>query len=568
MRAAIYARVSSKAQASDDKESLALQLEDCKKYCERQSWQVVGEYRDTISAITSRLDDRPGLSRALRDAKAGRFDVLVYSSLPGARLSRDLAHGLEIIAKFKAAGVDIYSSDGTCRSSETFASEVLTAIQFISSKEEIRRFASRSMQTKLRKAQQGKIVSGRRPYGYRIKDQSLIPDPIEAPIVQELFERYTDPTVSIGDLIRDLDERGIPGPTGKGWALTTIRRILSSKTYKGQWEYRKMASIKPGSRVYKATDPSDRVTVPCPALVDEETWEIVQRRLKEKAEGLRKAKERNAFPLRHRMRCTCGATLSRRTVKGEKYQDLIIPGKGKEPHRVRVAHSWVYYVHADKKKSAGCPLKSLKADEVDAAVFGFVWSLIRDPSEVERRVRELQENADERNAPIHAQIESIRAQIKRESNALSAALYLDIDDPDLRKTLDDKATQIQDRVRRLKETLADLEAQLIPVPEIDERILRALRESEDMRYLRAYLGIDPDAGMDELPPDEARWSLTYEQLERLYKELDVRVLVEPTGRNSAQLTISTALSVQPEDGISGVWAKMLDIRLSDNAEIS
>jgi len=196
MQAAIYARVSSKAQASDDKESLALQLDDCKKFCERQSWQVVGEYRDTISAITSRLDDRPGLSRALRDAKAGRFDVLIYSSLPGARLSRDLAHGLEIIAKFKAAGVDIYSTDGVNRSEESFASEVLTAVQLIAGKEEIRRFASRSMQTKLRKAQQGKIVSGRRPYGYQIKDQSLIPDPIEAPIVQELFERYTDPTVT------------------------------------------------------------------------------------------------------------------------------------------------------------------------------------------------------------------------------------------------------------------------------------------------------------------------------------------------------------------------------------
>jgi len=123
-------------------------------------------------------------------------------------------------------------------------------------------------------------------------------------------------------------------------------------------------------------------------------------------------------------------------------------------------------------------------------------------------------------------------------------------------------------VRRLKETLADLEAQLTPVPDIDERILQALRQSEDMRYLRAYLGVDPDAGMDELPPHEARQSLTYEQLERLYKEIDVRVLVKPTGRNSAELMISTSLSIQPEDGISGAWAKMLDIRLSDNAEIS
>jgi len=424
MQAAIYARVSSKAQASDDKESLALQLDDCRKFCERQSWQVVGEYRDTISAITSRLDDRPGLSRALRDAKAGRFDVLIYSSLPGARLSRDLAHGLEIIAKFKAAGVDIFSTDGVNRSEESFASEVLTAIQLIAGKEEIRRFASRSMQTKLRKAQQGKIVSGRRPYGYQIKDQSLIPDPVEAPVVQELYRRYTDPAVSIGDLIRDLNARGIPGPTGRGWALTTIRRILSSSTYKGEWEYRKVGSIKPGSRIYKPTDPAERVTVPCPALVDEETWDIVQTRLKEKAEGLRKAKERNAFPLRRRMRCTCGATLSRRTVKGEKYQELIVPGKGKEPKRVSAPYTWTYYVHADKKKSAGCVLKSLKAEQVDAAVFSFVWKLIRDPAEVERRVRELQSKAGESNAPIHAQVESVRAQIKRESDALAAAQLL------------------------------------------------------------------------------------------------------------------------------------------------
>jgi len=459
--------------------------------------------------------------------------------------SRELCRALELS--------DLWTGVYLCREclselQKKIAADKQNTSKHVAGHDEAGRAAIRSMATKKRKAQQGKIISGKRPYGYHIKNQNLIPDPIEASVVQELYYRYTDPAVSIGDLIRDLNARGIPGPTGRGWALTTIRRILSSTTYKGEWQYRKMGSVKPGSCIYKPTDPNERVTVPCPALVDEDTWNTVQTRLKEKAESLRRAKERNAFPLRRRMRCTCGATLSRRTVKGEKYQELVIPGKGKKPRRVRVSHSWVYYVHADKKKSAGCVLKSLKADEVDAAVFSFVWSLIRDPSEVERRVRELQENADERNAPIRAQIESVRAQIKRESDALAAALYLDIEDPDLRQALEEKATQIQERVRRLKETLADLEAQLMLAPKIDMRTLRTLLESSYLRYLRVCFGLSPDMDADGMPHDEMWRPLAYELLEKLYNQLDVRVSVQPTGRHSAELAITTALSFQPRCG--------------------
>lgn len=76
-RAAIYARFSSHNQRS---ESIEIQVENSRAYCEREGLQVVREYCDY--AQTGRNVNRAEFQRMMNDAKLGLFDfVVIYKEL-------------------------------------------------------------------------------------------------------------------------------------------------------------------------------------------------------------------------------------------------------------------------------------------------------------------------------------------------------------------------------------------------------------------------------------------------------------------------------------------------------
>lgn len=105
MRAAAYVRVSTDPQAREDKDSLRVQREACRKSAEQHGWQIVGEYSD--EGVSGAHTDRPQLERLLADAQAGKFDLLVVHNHD--RLARTLAAQSQIGAQLAAAGVQVFS---------------------------------------------------------------------------------------------------------------------------------------------------------------------------------------------------------------------------------------------------------------------------------------------------------------------------------------------------------------------------------------------------------------------------------------------------------------------------
>ena len=73
-RAAIYARVSDKSQAEDDKTSIAEQTSDMEAYCEKQGLTITARYQEVGRGWSK---SRPEFQRMLADAASGRFDVIV-----------------------------------------------------------------------------------------------------------------------------------------------------------------------------------------------------------------------------------------------------------------------------------------------------------------------------------------------------------------------------------------------------------------------------------------------------------------------------------------------------------
>jgi DNA invertase Pin-like site-specific DNA recombinase len=97
-RAAIYLRVSTLDQHPET------QLHDLEQMAGQRGYQIVKQYTDRISGAKSR---RPGLDELMRDARRGRFDVvLVWAS---DRIARSVKHFLDVLDELNRLNIEFIS---------------------------------------------------------------------------------------------------------------------------------------------------------------------------------------------------------------------------------------------------------------------------------------------------------------------------------------------------------------------------------------------------------------------------------------------------------------------------
>src|SRR5918998_3255312 len=105
-RVALLLRVSSEEQR--DRETIEIQDEFLRQYCELYSLRVADIYEDDGISGTIPLHERPEGRRLLEDAKAGKFDVLLVYKLD--RLGRSLLVIVDAHDRLQAAGVSLRSA--------------------------------------------------------------------------------------------------------------------------------------------------------------------------------------------------------------------------------------------------------------------------------------------------------------------------------------------------------------------------------------------------------------------------------------------------------------------------
>ncbi len=97
-RAALYMRVSTLDQHPET------QLYDLRQMAQQRGYQIVEEYTDRISGAKAK---RPGLDSMMRDARRGRFDVvLVWAS---DRIARSVKHFLDVLDELNRLNVEFVS---------------------------------------------------------------------------------------------------------------------------------------------------------------------------------------------------------------------------------------------------------------------------------------------------------------------------------------------------------------------------------------------------------------------------------------------------------------------------
>ena len=296
-RAAIYARVSDKSQDGEDKTSISEQIGEMEAYCERKGLTITARYQEVGRGWTKK---RPEFQRMLADAKRGRFDTIVCWKSD--RLSRGMYPAAALMEVVEAHQIRLEAVMDAI-DMKTFG--LMAAIGKI----ELDNFRERSTMGKRGTAKQGRVPTGRLPYGYRIGDDGR-PEVIEeqAEVVRRIFHMYVHEGMGSPSIAVRLTDEGIPTQTGKSlWLQSRVHHVLGNATYTGTWTYGKYRHIstEDGMKIYD--QPRDTwIEIPIPRLIDDETWERSQKLKKQRSRRATR-NTKVLYLLQHLLRCgECG----------------------------------------------------------------------------------------------------------------------------------------------------------------------------------------------------------------------------------------------------------------------
>jgi site-specific DNA recombinase len=393
--AAIYARVSSERQRQD--ETIRSQTVGLRELAAERGLLLAEDLVFEDEGFSGASLTRPALERLRDRAAEGAFEVLLCHAPD--RLARRYAYQVLLLEEFARVGVEVCFAKEPERGG-TPEDELLRQFQGMIAEYERAQIAERTRRGKLHRARGGSqaVMSGA-PYGYRyVKKSEHMEglweiDEAQAQVVREVFDRYANDGVSIGELARWLTDRAIPTRTGKTrWDRSTIWAMLRNPAYRGQAAFGKTKTAerhggptrttrqrgeRHGRRLTRTDQPAEKWTlIPVPPLVTEETFALAQARLADNKHFARRNTKELTL-LQGVLVCrecgySCYRTWTQTSNKRINYYRCI----GQDGWR-----------HPDGKRCTSGPVR---ADELDPLVWAEVRRLLEDPelvcAEIDRRL--------------------------------------------------------------------------------------------------------------------------------------------------------------------------------------
>jgi site-specific DNA recombinase len=259
VRVAIYTRIST----DEDRQpfSLGAQAERLEAYARSQDgWRIVRRFTDQASGATL---DRPGLRRALSEAAAGVYELLLVCRVD--RLSRSVRQLAEIGENLEDFGVSLRSATEPFDTST--AGKMMLQMLAVFAEFERTTIVERITAGMERAASEGRWIVGSTPFGY-IRDRGnkqIVPDPARVEIVRRIFGMYAADRMGAETIAQVLNAEGHRSKNGVPFARPNVLWILRNPVYVGRVAFR--GKLHPGRHE---------------AIIDEQTFETVQAILAER----------------------------------------------------------------------------------------------------------------------------------------------------------------------------------------------------------------------------------------------------------------------------------------------
>ena len=383
MNAVIYARYSSDSQRE---ESIEGQLRECTEYAERNGITVLRSYIDR--ALSARTADRPEFQNMIKDSEQKLFDVVLIWKLD--RFSRDRydsAHYKHILKKngVKVVSVKENISDGP------------EGIILESTLEGYAEYYSAELSQKIRRGQKENALKcknngGGTPLGYAVgPDDVLAIDPLTAPLVKEIFTRY-DAGENISSITASLNGRGLKTKKGKAFKIGGVSLILKNRKYIGEYQY--------GS-----------VIIPkgIPAIIDDDLFDRVQRRMAFNKKAPAKAKATEEYLLTTKLFCG-------------KCERMMVGESGKS--HTGVMH--YYYKCGGAKRLKDCDKKAVRKDWIERVVVCLTMQRVMDEEKINRLIDAIlvmQEQEDTTTPALRSQLTETESSIGNILKAIEQGIF-------------------------------------------------------------------------------------------------------------------------------------------------
>src|SRR6266536_2103962 len=491
MRAALYVRVSTDRQ--QHAQTIEQQVTQLHSYvAARDGWTIAAEHVFRDDGYSGAKLSRPGLD-ALRDhAARAAFDVVVICAPD--RLARNFTHQMVVLEELERRGVPVVFCDRPF--SDDPHEQLVTQIRGAVAEYERTLIADRMRRGRLARLRSGQLLPWTRaPYGYRLhperpRDPALVQlDPVAAVVVQELFAAYAAGGVTLHGLAAQLTTRRVPTPTGKPvWRATTVRQLLTNPAYKGEAAsgrlrttpaQRRWSALAPvGRGVSTTAHPSEEwITVPVPALISAEQFDLAQRRLAANQQGARRNTS-HPYLLRALVSCgVCGLSCSgvTRTASDTRYRYYRCRGK---------------LTQVSSGRSRCCPARFIPAGQLDELVWADLCAVLRQPQLVAQALARAHSGAwvPGELRRRQATLRSVRAGVARQRQRLLEAYLAEV--------IDLVCFQRQDRT--LAGQQADLLAREREVAAQGERLVQVSATAHSMTAVLEQLRVGLDqAGFEQ-----------------------------------------------------------------------
>ena len=314
-RACIYARVSTVEQEKEGF-SLQAQLKMLKKYAEKNGFTVDHEY---VESETAKSTGRPEYNSMLKYMKKNRECRVILVEKTD-RLTRN--YGDYLALDLENTGIEVHMVRGNkvlsknSSPTEFFMQDIQVALASFTSKN-ISAEAKKGMKAK---AEEG-LYPSVAPLGYMntVNEQGvkiIVPDPVTAPLVTILFEKYSTGSIPLLTLAREMHDLGMRSKRGNKVGVSTIHKMLRNPIYRGKFIW--------SGREYEGKHTP---------LVTSALWFKVQDVSEERS--VSKPKQRYEFSYTGLIQCSvcgCAITAERRKGKYSYYHCTEFKGKHGDPY--------------------------------------------------------------------------------------------------------------------------------------------------------------------------------------------------------------------------------------------
>ena len=392
MKAVIYARYSSDNQRE---ESIEGQVRECQSFAERKGYTVIRTYIDRALSGT-RADNRPEFQQMISDSTLREFQYVIVWKID--RFSRDKFDSVKYKYALKSSGVSVISATEPIDGSPE--GQMMESVFEGISVYYIKDLAQKTSRGMTENAIKGKFNGGTLTFGYTIDENHHFQlDPVNAPIVLDIFTRYSE-----GETIRSIldDINSKMSNNGRKFTYHFLNWMLNNRRYLGE---------------YKFQDTINNEAIP--PIISQELFDKCQHRLnvnKHKAGSFKTNKEK--YLLTGKIFCgICGATIS--GISGT--------GKCKSVYR--------YYKCMNVKKHK-CRKKPVQKEMIENIVLNAAMDIFKDKALVKKISKacfDLQSKESPMLPALKRRLKENQKEIKNLMNAIKAGIVLKTTKSELEK---------------------------------------------------------------------------------------------------------------------------------------